>query len=232
MRVEEVVSPLQPALELPPLENGDRLTRLEFERRYRAMPQVKKAELIEGLVFMSSPVRHRKHGQPHACIMGWLGTYFAATPGIDISDNATVRLDSDNEVQPDALLRIEVGGQSHISDDDDYIEGAPELIVEIAESSASYDLHEKLKVYRRNQVQEYLVWQVYDRAFDWFRLREGKYDRLQPDEMGIVRSEVFPGLWLAVTSLLEGDLARVLAMVTEGVAGAAHEEFLQSLQSA
>ena len=229
MVAQKTVSPPQPEIELPPLENGDRLTRREFERRYRAMPQVKKAELIEGLVYMASPVRHRKHGQPHACIMGWLATYFAATPGVDLSDNATVRLDSDNEVQPDALLRIETGGQSRISDDD-YIEGAPELIVEIAASSASYDLHEKLKVYRRNQVREYLVWQVYDRTFDWFRLHEGEYQHLQPDDGGIVRSEIFPGLWLPVSSLLDGDLARVLAVVGEGIASGEHQEFVRQLQ--
>ena len=115
------------------------------------MPQVKKAELIEGIVYMASPLRFRSHGKPHAYIMGWLAMYEAATPGVELGDNATVRLDADNEPQPDALLRVEVGGLSRISEDD-YVEGAPELIVEIAASSASLDLHEKLKVYRRNQV--------------------------------------------------------------------------------
>ncbi len=141
---------------LPPLESGDKLTRAKFEQRYAAMPQVKKAELIEGTVYMASPLRAKAHGKPHIHIMTWLGTYEAATPGVEALDNATVRLDANNEPQPDALLRIEQGGQSTISDDD-YIEGAPELIVEIAASSASLDLHEKLNVYRRNQVQEYLV---------------------------------------------------------------------------
>jgi Uma2 family endonuclease len=136
---------LNPPLTILPLENGDRLNRAEFERRYTAMPEVKKAELIEGMVYMASPLRFRSHGKPHAHIMGWLATYEAATPGVELGDNATVRLDADNEPQPDALLRIDVGGRSQISDDD-YVEGAPELIVEVAASSASYDLHEKLKV--------------------------------------------------------------------------------------
>lgn len=105
---------------------------------------------------MASPLRIKSHGEPHALIMTWLGVYKAATPGVGFADNSTIRLDADNEPQPDALLRIENGGQSRISEDD-YVEGAPELIVEIAASTASYDLHEKLKVYRRNQVQEYLV---------------------------------------------------------------------------
>jgi Uma2 family endonuclease len=145
---------------LPPLENGDRLTRREFERRYQARPDIKKAELIEGVVYMPSPVHFRSHSEPHGWIIGWLVAYCAGTPGVRLGDNATVRLDRDNEVQPDALLRIEpeAGGSSRISEDD-YVEGAPELIVEIAATSASYDLHDKLQVYRRNGVREYVVWQ-------------------------------------------------------------------------
>jgi Uma2 family endonuclease len=217
---------------LPPLENGDRITRQEFERRYEAMSHVKKAELIEGVVYMASPVRITSHGRPHAQIMTWLGVYQAATPGIDLADNATVRIDMDNEPQPDALLRLNegVGGQSRISDDG-YVEGAPELIVEVAASSAAYDLHDKLRVYRRNQVQEYLVWQVYDRRLDWFRFKEGEYVSLQPNEEGVVRSEVFPGLWLAVSALLEGDLAKVLSVLQEGLATSEHGAFVEQLRA-
>jgi Uma2 family endonuclease len=204
-----------PTLTTPPLESGDSLTRTEFERRYQAMSDIKKAELIEGVVYMASPLRYRNHGVPHAQIMGWLLTYVANTPGVGIADNTTVRLDADNEPQPDALLRIEVGGQSRISEDD-YVEGAPELIVEIAASSASIDLHDKLKAYRRNQVQEYLVWRVYDGEFDWYRLTEGEYKLLNVNADGILCSQVFPGLWLDVSALLSGDLAKVLAVCQQG----------------
>ncbi len=213
-----------------PLENGDRLTRSEFERRYEAMPHLKKAELIEGVVYMPSPVHHTVHSRPHAYIVGWLVHYCSATPNVDLGDNATVRLDADNEVQPDALLRIDsaLGGASRISDDD-FIEGAPELIVEIAASSESYDLHDKKKVYRRNGVQEYVVWRVYEEALDWFQLREGEYHRLEPDEAGIIRSQVFPGLHLDVKALLAGDLAAVLAAVRAGMETEEHAAFVQRL---
>ncbi len=210
-----------------PLENGDRLSRTEFERRYQAMPEQKKAELIEGRVYMASPVRII-HGQPHAYIMGWLAVYHAATPGTQFADNTTLRLDTDNEPQPDALLRIE-GGQSQI-DVDDYVRGAPELIVEIATSTASYDLQEKLQVYRRNGVQEYLVWQVSDRIFDWFRLQQGEYIKLQPDE-NIIKSEVFPGLWLAIDSLLNYDLAEVIATVQQELATKDHQNFVREISN-
>lgn len=211
-------------LTIPPLESGDRLTRTEFERRYHAMPQVKKAELIEGLVYMASPLRAKAHGKPHARIMTWLGTYEAATPGVETLDNATVRLDADNETQPDALLRIEQGGQTTISNDD-YVEGAPELIVEIAASSASLDLGAKLHVYRRNQVQEYLVWRVYDNEFDWFQLKDSQYVQLSADNQDILRSHIFPGLWLDRKALLKGNLADVLQILQQGLNSSEHQRF-------
>ena len=213
----------------PPLESGDRLTRHEFERRYDAMPHVKKAELIEGVVYMPTPV-HLSHGKSHSWVIGWLMVYRAATPGVEIGDNATVRLDQDNEPQPDALLRLDeaLGGQSRISPDD-YIAGAPELIAEVAATSASYDLHDKLNVYRRNEVQEYIVWRTYDQELDWFHLHEGRYVSLEPDDAGVIRSVVFPGLWLHVSALLAGDLAQVLAELQKGLASDEHRAFVEQL---
>ncbi|VXD16907.1 conserved hypothetical protein [Planktothrix serta PCC 8927] len=221
---------ISPSLTIPVLENGDKLSRAEFERRYQAMPDVKKAELIEGIVYMSSPVRAKRHGKPHARIMTWLGTYEAATPGVEVLDNTTVRLDLDNEPQPDALLRIETGGRSRISEDD-YIESAPELIVEIAASTASYDLHQKLNVYRRNGVQEYLVWRVYDRQFDWFRLNEGEYIQLEPNKDNIICSQIFPGLWLDKVALLAGNLAQVFAVLQVGLSTVEHQEFVKKMST-
>jgi len=224
----EQQTPSEDAEKMLPLENGDRLSQPEFHDRYLAMSHVSKAQLIEGVVYMPSPVRSRSHGQPHAMIIGWLSNYWVATPGVDLNDNATVLLDGDNEPQPDALLRIENGGNSRITDDD-YVQGAPELIVEIAASTASYDLHDKKKAYRRNGVQEYIVWQINEKSLYWFRLDKGKYVSIKPDENGVVHSVVFPGLWLAVTALLEGDLAQVMAVLQEGINSAEHGEFVKSL---
>jgi Uma2 family endonuclease len=215
---------------VPPLEPGDRLTREEFERRYEAMPHLKKAELIEGVVYMPSPLRFRRHGRPNRHLSTWLGTYEAATPGVEGADNATARLDLENEPQPDALLLIDParGGQARISADD-HIEAAPELVAEVAASSASYDLHTKLDVYRRNGVREYIVWRVLDRQIDWFALRGDRYERLAPGPDGLLRSEVFPGLWLDPEALLRGDLARVLAVVQQGTASPEHAAFVAGL---
>lgn len=223
----EVLDTQQSGSQILPLENGDRLSRHEFERRYTAMPYLKKAELIEGVVYVPSPVRFKSHGKPHAAIMAWLSDYWIATPGVDLSDNTTVRLDLDNEPQPDALLRIESGGRSRLSNDD-YVEGAPELVVEIAASSANYDLHDKKRAYRRNGVQEYIVWQIFENKLDWFSLKEGEYVLL-PDEDGVVRSQIFPGLWLAVPALLVGNMAKVVTVLQSGLNSAEYAEFVKRL---
>lgn len=215
---------------IPPLESGDRLSRHEFERRYTAIPDIKKAELIEGVVYVASPLRFTNHAEPHSHLIGWMWTYRTATPGVRLGDNATVRLDLDNEPQPDGVLFIDstAGGQAQLSDDD-YIEGAPELIVEIAASSAAYDLHDKKNAYRRNGVPEYIVWQIYENKLEWFELSEGEYRQLEPDSEGVVRSHIFPGLWLAVAALLEGKMTQVLAVLQQGLNSPEHAEFVQHL---
>jgi Uma2 family endonuclease len=218
-----------PARQVLPLEPGDRLTRPEFERRYEAMPHLKKAELIEGVVYVPSPVRHEGHGRQHSALNCWLGMYSASTSGVEVSDNATVRLDLDNEPQPDLLLRIISGGQSRVGPDG-FIEGPPELVAEIASSSAAYDLHQKLTVYRRHGVREYIVWRVLENAIDWFVLRDGRYERLHTDETGVLRGEVFPGLWLDAAAMIRGDMAAVLKVLAEGLASAEHEEFVKDLR--
>ncbi|MFM7424895.1 MAG: Uma2 family endonuclease [Elainella sp.] len=220
-----------PQPRIPPLENGDRLNRYEFERRYAAMPHLKKAELIEGTVYLTTATRFRSHGQPHGRVMTWLGLYEAATPGVLLGDNPTVRLDLDNDPQPDAALLIDpaAGGQARLSEDD-YLEGAPELIVEIAASSTAIDLHAKQRVYRRNGVKEYLVWQVLDRRLSWFGLETGEYLELEADADGVLRSRVFPGLWLAGADLLAGEMQRVLAVLQRGIQSAEQGEFVKRLE--
>ena len=192
---------------VPSLDAGARMQRIEFERRYEASPPKLKAELIEGVVYVASPVSST-HGDEHFRLIGWLSAYTARHPDVTGSDNATIRLDLNNEPQPDAHLRYVSSGQTRLAEK--YIEGAPELVAEVAVTSQSIDLHDKLTAYRRNGVQEYIVWRVYDRAIDWFSLERGEYVRLERDERGVVHSRVFPGLRLAVESLIDGDMAAVL----------------------
>ncbi len=216
---------------LPPLESGDRLTRPEFERRYAAAPHIKKAELIEGIVYVASPLRHEQHGKPHSRIITWLGVYQALTDGVDLSVEPTVRLDLDNEPQPDAVLFIEpdAGGQTRLSSDG-YIEGSPELIVEIAASSVAIDTGSKKQVYRRNGVLEYVIWQSYENQIEWFCLIDGDYRLLSPGADGIIRSQVFPGLWLAVEALLNNQMVQVLEVVQAGLKSPEHTAFVQQLK--
>lgn len=223
----ETVSDDAPRRIVAMLENGDRLTLAEFERRYDAMPEVKKAELIEGVVYMGSPVRQDRHGEPHSSLMTWLGVYRASTQRVSTGDNPTVKLDPDNMLQADCVLFLkpEAGGRVRL-DAKGYITGSPELVAEIAASSVSIDLYEKLKVYRRNGVKEYLVWRVEDEQIDWFVLREGVYERLKSGPDWILKSEAFPGLWLDSAAMLRGDLASVLKVLGEGLLSPEHANFV------
>ncbi len=215
--------------EVPPLRDGDRLTRPEFERRWDAMPEVKKAELVDGVVYM--PALARDHGVPHFGLIGWLWMYQTLTPGTEGADNASVRFDDDNMVQPDALLRVleSHGGRCRVTRDR-YLEGGPELVVEIANTTADEDIGAKRDVYRRFGVQEYIVWRVADRALDWFVLRNGYYWPLAPSADGIVRSEVFPGLWLDPVATVAGDTARVLTVAQLGHGSPEHAAFVTELR--
>lgn len=215
----------------PPLQSGDKLTASEFLRRFDAMPELKKAELINGIVYMASPVRAKQHGTPDSIVQGWLFTYYAHTPGTRIAANSTVRFDADNVPQPDALLMIEPGGGASIGKDG-YVHGAPELVVEIAASSVSLDLHEKQDAYRRAGVLEYLVWRTEDQMVDWFVLEDEKFIRLTPAKNGTLESRAFPGLVLDVPALLREDAGALLARLNKSLGKPAHKNFAARLKKA
>lgn len=196
---------------LIPLESGDRLSRAEFHRRYCARPDIKKAELVQGVVYVASPTRHRAHGKPHSASVGWLFAYAAQASGVQSSDNATVYLGDDTEVQPDCCLFRDPPAGRAVVTEEDYIEGPPELVLEVAASSAAYDLFDKMEAYRRAGVLEYIVWEVFEGRIHWFSLQDEAYVRLEPDERGVIESRAFPGLRLAVDKMLAGDYAGVLS---------------------
>jgi len=213
---------------VPELQNGDRLKSGEFLRRYEAMPKLKKAELIEGKVFMGSPVRASEHGQQDGIIAGWLATYAAHTPGVNSYPNTTILLDSDNTYQPDGTLCFtkDRQGRGRVNDEG-YIMGPVELIVEVSASSESIDLGDKFKVYARCGIGEYLVWRTRDQALDWFVLENELYRAHAADARGILRSRFFPGLELDVQALLRLDAAQVLAKLQKTLTSPAHAAFVR-----
>ncbi|MBM3457483.1 MAG: Uma2 family endonuclease, partial [Armatimonadetes bacterium] len=198
----------------------------EFQRRYAAMPALKKAELLRVVVYVPPPVMLEAHGEPHFELATWVGVYLAATPGVRGGDNTTVRLGPRDQPQPDVVLLLPPDrGRRATIDADGYLSGPPDLAVEVAASSASYDLTVKKELFAEAGVPEYVVWRVRDRRVDWFVLREGRYERREPDPDGIYRSEGFPGLWLDPAALLAGDLAQVLAVLQKGLASPEHAAF-------
>jgi Uma2 family endonuclease len=194
---------------LPVLQQGDVLGRSEFERRYAAMPGLKKAELIDGIVYMASPVRADHHGIPHVRLATVLQVYATKHSDLLVADNATVRLDTLNEPQPDLLI-MRKHGQAQL-DADGYISGAPEFVAEIAASSASYDLHQKKRTYLRAGVLEYLVWLADENRLIWWRLTDDEFVEIQANAEGLLESTVLPGLVIDEIALTSGDLAKALA---------------------
>ncbi|MGI8926601.1 MAG: Uma2 family endonuclease [Tepidiformaceae bacterium] len=192
-----------PVEQCPALDSGDRLDREEFERRYAIRTDVAKAELVQGVVYVASPVRSQQHGQPHAMLITRLGIYRESHSGVILDDNAAWRVPGGSEVQPDAMLRYSraAGGGSWI-DDDGFVAGVPELVAEVAASSASYDLHDKRELYRAAGLREYVVWRTEDGAIDWWTLEGEEYIALEPGAGGMLASGVFAGLELNVALLL------------------------------
>lgn len=215
----------------PPLNSGDRLSRSEFHHRYGQYPEIKKAELVEGVVIVGSPV-HKQHSIPHFRFATVLGVYCAGTPGILAGDNQSVILDHENELQPDLCVWV-AGEQSAKAEESEKgpLIGAPDLVVEIAASSASHDLHNKLNVYRRNRVREYLVLLAYERETRFFRLADGEFATVRPDADGVTRSQVLPGFWFRSDWFWEGKTSELLQLVQEGLASQEHEEFAAKLSA-
>ncbi len=213
---------------VPPLRNGDHLTAPEFEKRYALLPDTR-AELIEGIVVMGSPVSER-HASAQSTMTFLLKRYSLATPGLSCAANASVRLDNKNEYQPDVLLRFESGrlARSKVAADG-FLAGAPEFVAEIAMSSAAYDLHEKKLVYQRHLVPEYFVWEIMEEQIHWFVLENREYIEAEPDGQGVLRSRVFPGLWLEVPALLAGDANKAASILEMGLESAEHKKFLKKL---
>jgi Uma2 family endonuclease len=198
-----------------PLEKGEFLHSREFLRRDERMPQVKKAELVEGVVYLGSPVSTR-HSKPDALIQGWLVAYASRHPEVEVHTNVTVILDAENTVQPVALLRRlpEHGGLSRVNEDG-YLVGPPELVVEVAAASSSIDWRDKRRAYCRNGVREYLVWLVAEARLEWFRLEGDDYRPQPPDAHGLFHSRALPGLRLPLASALAGDVAAVLGALSQ-----------------
>lgn len=219
-----------PQHRLQPLVNGERMSQPEFHRRYAAYPEDEKWELIGGIVYMASPLK-LPHSDYDDEIGYVLGTYRRATPGTQVTHNATAILGVESEPQPDLGLRIlpEYGGQSRTTDDD-YLQGAPELLVEVAHSRRALAMHGKRDDYQRAGVLEYLVVCMEEQEVHWFHFPSGRL--IRPNRQGISRSRVFPGLWLDVAALLRRDSARLMEVLQQGLADRAHTAFVKHLQAA
>ena len=214
---------------LPPLEPGDHLDQPTFHARYEAMAPGTRAELIGGIVYMPPPPVGDGHSTPHGNVAYWLHHYKRFTPGVLASTDGTAVLGDDSEPQPDAALRIGIGGQTRLSPAG-YVTGCPELVCEIASSTAAYDLHAKRRDYEQYGAQEYVAVVVRTPRVVWFRRDGDRLVEVPPDVDGIYRSRAFPGLWLDPAALLTGDLHRLAAVLEQGLATPEHAAFAADLR--
>jgi len=214
----------------PLLRNGDVMDRHEFERRWNEMLNLKRAQLIKGVVHIMSPVGNR-HAVAHSILGGWGFVWALATPGVQSQIAPSTILDDDNEPQPDFSLRIEspVHGRTQIANDRTV--GGPELVAEIAVTTVATDMNDKRDIYQQHGIPEYIIWRVEDQEIDWFVLRDNGYERLTPDANGILKSEVFPGLWLDPAAMIAGNAAQVHSVLQHGIATTEHADFVTRLQT-
>jgi Uma2 family endonuclease len=212
---------------IPALRAGQRMSVKEFLRRWEAMPELKFAELIDGVVYMPSPVT-TDHGRNDAWVVIWLGNYCAYTPGCEVGSQATWLM-LRSAPQPDAFLwvRPEKGGQSRVVGK--YHVGAPELAAEVCLTSAAYDLGVKKGLYQAAGVREYVAVVVEQKQVLWHRLVRGKYKLCRPNSRGIFESEQFPGLCLDSRALWKEDWPRLLRTLDRGLESAAHAAFVKEL---
>lgn len=215
--------------ELPPLENGDHLDQKTFHERYEAMPPNVRAELIGGIVFMSSPMK-RKHSRHGIRLSQWLAGYEDATPGTEALEGATGILGQDSELQPDGCLLLlpEYGGQTW-EDDNGYVNGPPEWVGEVGDSTESIDLTRKKMDYEKAGVREYVVIALRKRQVFWFVRRRGKFKQITAGSDGIYRSDVFPGLWLDANAFMQRNGNQVLEVLRQGLASPEHAAFVAKL---
>ena len=227
MTIATVLLPPKTQDAVPQLHNGDRMTQAEFHRAYEQAPEHFRAELIGGIVYVASPLR-LPHGSNHVSLSGLLFIYGARTPGVEAADNTTVILAEDAEPQPDLFLRVlpSLGGLSRTTEDD-YVQGPPELVIEIAHASRAIDLHAKRDDYAAAGVPEYLVYLVDERRLRWFDLAGNT--ELSPDGDGVVRVRQFPGLWIDTAALAARDAVRLMATLQAGLATPEHAAFAATL---
>ncbi|HZV00951.1 MAG TPA: Uma2 family endonuclease [Planctomycetota bacterium] len=216
------------AEDLPPLESGDHLGADEYLRRYEAMPERVRAQLIDGIVYMSAAANF-DHGRHHALVAAWLTLYELGTPGCELLLAPTVVLGKKDVPEPDGVLRIApaFGGQTRTRARK--LTGPPELAAEVADSSAAIDLHTKRTSYLRAGVLEYVVVVVRRCQVVWFVRDLDDYVPLAPDGRGVLRSRAFPGLWLDPRAIIEDDTALLQRVLERGLRSKEHRDFVRRI---
>jgi Uma2 family endonuclease len=222
--------PVSTADALFALENGARMNQPMFHALYKNTPEGFRAQLIGGIVYVMASPTSLRHGRPHARVVHWLGLYSDETPGTDVLDNTTNILGPESEPEPDACLLIqpEYGGRT-TTDENEMLVGAPELVVEVANTTRAIDLGRKKADYQEAGVQEYVVVLAQEQSAVWFRHTADGFVDLAVGADGVFRSELFPGLWLDPRGIFDPTTRRLTTVSRKGLASPEHAAFIADL---
>ena len=232
------------------LYHGMRMRRPEYHRRYKRTPAGFRAELIGGRVYINQDAdgraggdlwdepsgemmgTKRRHARGHSLVSAWLNWYVDATidavPDLELGITPTVILADGSEPEPDLTFRRITPEQETVEDEqfDGWMAGAPQLAIEVSDSTRRRDAGPKREDYERNGVPEYLMLDLPGRRVRWFvRGEDGAYVELAPGADGLLKSREFPGLWLDPAALLAGDRAALKAALAAGLASPEHAAF-------
>jgi hypothetical protein len=214
----------------PPLADGQLVSLEEFEQRFDATPDLKHAELLDGVAYLRHDGRAFA-GSCRAALIGWLGVYSASTRFLLPGAHGHVALDDRNELQPDAILAVrpEAGG-TVVLDATGVVRSAPDFAADVFTTTNATLLPKRIAAHERGGTLEYLVWYAEHKCVDWLVRERGEFVAMNPDPAdGLLKSVAFPGLWLDATALLNGDLDTVLAALQRGLASAEHKAFVSQL---
>jgi Uma2 family endonuclease len=219
---------IRPVSKISTLHNGDSLDQKTFHKLYEQTPEGFHAQLIGGIVYVASPV-HFPHSNPDGLIQFWLWSYRKKTPGVGVINKTTTILGSTSEPEPDGGLFILPSHGGHCTTGGKTLKGAPELLIEIANSSAAIDLNQKKRDYETYGVQEYLVVLAEEQAVIWWQLVDGVYQEIPQSNDGFFHSLAFPGLWLDPAGLFAMSEVQMETALELGIASPQHAAFVSKL---
>lgn len=165
-----------------------------------------------------------------------INEYRVRTVGLYACINVGVKL-GDVFVNPDFMVMIGKGHHNQCKPDfeNDYFVGPPNFIMDIHNDLNSEFIQERKQLYEKSGVQEYVIVHENLEWVEWNRLEKGKlfkkkkFQEVQPDENGIIKSSSLPGLWIPINALKKRNNWAVMACIDQGLTRRGHHDLMDSI---